>query len=312
MTANTRDILARRGPKNQVDPWQAYGQFAEFELGMSGALESFATLLLTNRECAFQCAMCDLWKNTTDQATPLGAIPAQIRNALQALPQVENVKLYNSGNFFDRRSVPLADHAAIAELVSGFQRVVVENHPRLSDYKCVEFAQLLAPQLEVALGLETIHPAALASLNKQMQVSDFDRAVEFLRKHQIDVRAFVLIKPPGLDEAAGVEWAVRSVSHALRVGVQCCTMIPVRRGNGYIDRLIETGEYREPTLRSIEMAFDQALELQAGGRVFVDLWDIRRFSTCQDCERQRIERLTQMNASQQIQPEIYCERCSCM
>lgn len=112
--------------------------------------------------------MCDLWKNTLDEATPLGAIPTQIRRALQALPPARNIKLYNSGNFFDPQAIPKADHVAIAALLADFRRVIVENHPRLTDYRCVEFAQLIQAQLEVALGLETIHPAALASLNKQM------------------------------------------------------------------------------------------------------------------------------------------------
>ncbi len=311
MTETTRNILAQRGPKNRVDPWRAYTQFAEVEREASGALESFSTLLLTNRECSFTCAMCDLWKNTLDEATPLGAIPTQIRRALQALPPARNIKLYNSGNFFDPQAIPKADHVAIAALLADFRRVIVENHPRLTDYRCVEFAQLIQAQLEVALGLETIHPAALASLNKQMRLADFDRAVDFLRSQQIDVRAFILVKPPGLSEAEGIEWAVRSVAHALRVGAQCCTLIPVRRGNGYVDQLIASGAYHEPTLRSIEAAFDQALELGAAGRIFVDLWDIGHFSRCSLCEPQRIERLRQMNSTQQLQPSITCEQCSC-
>ncbi|MEO8268100.1 MAG: radical SAM protein [Aureliella sp.] len=311
MPETTGSILAKRGPKNRVDPWRANAQFAEVERGANGALESFSTLLLTNRECSFTCTMCDLWKNTIDEATPLGAIPMQIERALQALPSAANIKLYNSGNFFDRRAIPLADHAAIAAQLSVFRRVVVENHPRLTDHRCVEFAQLIEGQLEVALGLETIHPEALAGLNKQMCLADFDRAVDFLRKQRIDVRAFILVKPPGLDEDSGIDWAVRSVAYALSVGSQCCTLIPVRRGNGHIDKLIERGTYTEPTLRSVEAAFDQSIALGNGGRVFVDLWDIAHFSHCSKCELQRIERMRQMNLSQKIQPVITCEQCSC-
>lgn len=60
-------------------------------------------------------------------------------------------------------------------------------------------------------------------------------------------------------------------------GAECCTDLkyPVRRGNGYVDQLIASGAYHEPTLRSIEAAFDQALELGAAGRIFVDLLGYR-------------------------------------
>ena len=36
---------------------------------------------------------------------------------------------------------------------------------------------MLRGQLEVALGLETVHPEVLARLNKQMTLDDFARAV---------------------------------------------------------------------------------------------------------------------------------------
>lgn len=310
MSDLTRNILARRGPKNAVNLWQAYAQFAEVERGAAGDLQSYATLLLTNHECAFRCTMCDLWKNTSDLPTPRNAIPKQIQRALQSLTPADNIKLYNSGNFFDRRAIPAEDHPAIAQLLSSFGRVVVENHPKLTDQRCVEFSKLLTAQLEIALGLETIHPEALAGLNKGMVVGDFNRAAEFLRQNQIDVRTFILVKPPGLEEEEGIEWAVRSVAHALRTGAHVCSMIPVRRGNGYVDWLIGRGEYSEPRFDSIETSFAQALELGLPGRIFVDLWDVQRFSQCAHCLPRRIERLRQMNLTQLVAPHITCEHCS--
>ncbi len=310
MSDLTRNILAQRGPKNAVNLWQAYAQFAEVERGPTGDVQSFVTILLTNRECAFRCAMCDLWKNTSDLPTPRNAIPRQIQHALQSLAPADNIKLYNSGNFFDRRAIPVEDHLAIAQLLSSFGRVVVENHPKLTDQRCVEFSKLLTAQLEIALGLETIHPVALADLNKGMDVGDFDRAAEFLRQNRIDVRTFILIQPPGLQEEEGVEWAVRSVAHALRAGAHVCSLIPVRSGNGYVDSLIDKGEYSEPRFDSIETAFSQALELDLPGRVFIDLWDIQRFSQCSHCLQQRIERLQRMNLTQLVSAKITCEHCS--
>ena len=89
---------------------------------------------------------------------------------------------------------------------------MVESHPRLAGEKALRFRDLLAGSLEVALGLETVHPQVLPRLNKKFTLRHFARAVEFLRKEGISVRAFVLVKPPFMDETEGLEWAVKSRS----------------------------------------------------------------------------------------------------
>src|SRR4051812_32596245 len=133
------EIIAARGPKNSVDPRRPYAFLVEDERSASGEIVPIATLFLTNRECPFRCLMCDLWQNTTDESVPLGAIPTQIDFALPQLPPARQIKLYNSGNFFDPQAIPPEDHRAIIERVRRFENVIVENHPRLTDDRCLRF-----------------------------------------------------------------------------------------------------------------------------------------------------------------------------
>jgi len=167
------------------------------------------------------------------------------------------------------------------------------------------FGKTIVPRLEVAMGLETIHSEILRSLNKKMTVDQFDEAVRFLRSHEIDVRCFVLLKPPGLNERDGVEWALASVRHSFEVGVQCCTVIPVRIGNGSVDRLQQSGHYEPPRLSSLEEVLDRGLDV-CEQRTFVDLWDATSLAACSRCQSLRIERLSRMNLSQQKEPAIEC------
>src|SRR6185369_14169555 len=179
-----------------VDPRRPYALFVEQERAATGAIEDVATIFLTNRECPYRCLMCDLWQNTTDETVPVGAIPEQIDFALSRIPPARHVKLYNSGNFFDAKAIPPTDHADIAARVRHFNTVIVENHPNLCDDACVRFRDLLGTRLEIALGLETVHPEVLPALNKQMTLADFERAARFLTWHDIAARAFILLKPP--------------------------------------------------------------------------------------------------------------------
>ena len=101
------------------------------------------------------------------------------------------------------------------------------------------------------------------------------------------------------------DWLQRSLRLALDAGSSVVSLIPTRVGNGALERLAEAGEFREPTLLEIEEAFERALALQRG-RVFMDLWDLSRFSRCSACFDTRQLRLQRMNLSQLSEPRVTC------
>jgi archaeosine synthase beta-subunit len=301
-------VLSRRPPKNVVDPWRPYHYLVEPERLRDGRVEDVGTIFLTNRECPFRCLYCDLWKNTTDERVPDGAITAQIDWALSRMPAVRHLKLYNSGNFFDAQAIPPPELPRIAERLSHLETLVVECHPRLIGRSCFEFQDRLRPALQVAMGLETAHPNVLARLNKRMTLDDFARAARQLREHDVEVRAFILLRPPFLDEAEGLLWAKRSLDFAFGVGVECCVVIPTRGGNGAMEQLQAAGSFAPPRLESLEETLEYGLGLRAG-RVFADLWDIEKLFQCPLCGIDRARRLDSMNLTQTIPPPIQCADC---
>lgn len=306
-----REILELRPAKKNLDPYIPYHYLHEEEVDAHGNLKTVNTLFLTNKECPFKCTMCDLWKHTLDKPTPEGAIPEQITYALDRLPEASVIKLYNNGNFFDSGAIPRSEYPKIAQLLRSFERVIVENHPKLCNDRCLEFAELLDGKLEIALGLETIHPEVLPRLNKQITTENFRKAVSFLNSNGITTRAFILLNPPyltGVQE--NISWTVKSVAFAFEAGVASCSIIPTRAGNGIMDKLKQEGKFVPPNLQALETAFEQSLTLDKG-RVFADLWDLRHFSNCDTCFEKRKARLVKMNLTQEIQPPVYCpDSCS--
>jgi len=223
------------------------------------------------------------------------------------MPEARVLKLYNSGSFFDERAIPEEDYKSIASLVKNFETVIVESHPRLINEKCLTFRDMLKPDLEVALGLETAHPEILRKLNKQMTLEDFRNAVSFLAQHGILSRAFILLRPPFLSESEGIFWAERSIDFAFSAGVECCTVIPVRAGNGAMDLLMEKNSFEQPDIRSLETVLEYGIRLKSG-RVFADVWDLGMFSSCKKCIDKRTNRLITMNLNQEITSPV---RCTC-
>ncbi|MBV8631450.1 MAG: hypothetical protein JOZ83_11030 [Silvibacterium sp.] len=333
-TQSERDkwILTRRkssSGRNTLDPMRPYAFFVEEEAGpllapgfgttvgtqavlfpepCSLTSVPVATIFLTNRECPWHCLMCDLWKNTLTDSVPIGAIPAQIDYALTHLPPSRHIKLYNSGNFFDTRAIPVKDYPAIAERLSAFERVIVECHPALIGDNCFRFQKLLPGRLEVAMGLETAHPEILEKLNKRMTTDQFAAAAVRLREHDIDLRVFILVKPPFMDEPEALHWAQRSLHFAFDCGATVATLIPTRAGNGAMEALAATREFLPPRLATLEATAAYGINLGCG-RVFADLWDLKPGVECPHCYPERIARLRTMNLQQTVSPPISCAYC---
>lgn len=314
MTVSRQEIESLRPPRPSLSAWSKPRVSLESEPNGEGGIAFTTTVFLTGAECPFRCSMCDLWMHTTIDHTPVGAIPFQLGEALREEPVRDGdtratqrwLKLYNASNFFDPRAIPVEDYVEIADLCRGFDRVIVENHPKLSDERVLSFSRWIDAKLEIAMGLETVHPAAMQWLNKSMTLADFESAVHFCSSHQIDVRAFVLLHPPGVDRKDSVDWTWKTIDFAFETGVRHVSVIPVRSGNGWVDQQCAIGQYSIPDLQMVSDFF-----LQVGARMgssvdrvmVFDLWDWEKIPGGTALEREiLLERIQSYNADQQFDP----------
>jgi hypothetical protein len=213
--------------------------------------------------------------------------------------------------------VPESDYDALAARLVAFDRLVVESHPALIGDRLTAFRTALrraadggrVPELEVAVGLETANPAALEQLHKRFTVEQFAAAAERLRVAGVALRVFLLAGVPFIPRARQSEWIGRSIAYAFDCGASAVTLIPSRGGNGAMEALADAGVFEPPTLVDLEDALDRALP-RSDGRVFVDLWDLQRFSSCPACYGQRRDRLRVMNLEQRVLPRVACTRCA--
>ena len=306
------DNLARTSLRQEVP----HHFLRERELAADGSLAKCVAVFLTNRECPWKCFMCDLWKNTLETSVSPGMIPRQIAHAFQQMgtPHLKEarsamlVKLYNSGSFFDPRAVPTKDYDTIARLLTGFRRVIVECHPLLLGDSCLRFRDLLAVEIEVAMGLETAHSAALAQLNKGFGVEDFLKKCDWLRKNGMAIRVFLLVNVPFVPSAEQAEWVEKSIQLAAEAGAEVICLIPTRPGNGAVEALLRSGWYSRTRLEQLENALEAGIR-SSRARVFADLWDLEQFRSCPHCFSERRLRLQRMNDQQRLLNRIRCGQC---
>jgi radical SAM enzyme (TIGR01210 family) len=305
-----RRIRGLRPPKPRVDPDTAHGSLVEEERRPNGKIERTLTAFLAGAECPFTCSFCDLWRWTIDGPTPPGALPAQLERLLQTLeqPLPDRLKLYNASNFFDRRAVPAEDLPRIATLASAFAGVTVESHVNTIGREAVAFARGIPGRLEIAVGLETIHPIAGEQLNKRLDLARFDRTADFLLESGVDLRVFVLLGAPFVGSHETVAWTVRTVEYAVERGASVVSIIPVRGGNGEMERLQALGHFTPPRLSELEAALERCLEY-TNAAITADLWDVERLPACQQCRAARFDRLRRMNLTGCMAPHVSCDMC---
>jgi radical SAM enzyme (TIGR01210 family) len=305
-----REIVAARGSRFPLDPTRPYAALVERECSSTGEIEDVAAIFLTNKECPFRCVFCDLWQKTLPDRVADGLVAEQVEWALANLPDTAYVKLYNAGSFFDPQAIPSGDLPRIAELLAGKHTVIVECHPRFVDDRCISFAKAIAPvKLEIAMGLETVDPIVLPRIKSSMTLDDFERAARFLTGNGIDIRAFILLGPPGHLGGERADWAKRSIDYAFSVGVECCVVIPVRAGNGIVDALEAKRLYARTNLAELQSVVEYGIR-SGRGRVFADLWDVENIAGCPHCSAARATALEEMNLTQRpsASPDCSCIR----
>ena len=332
-------IVALRPSIARPTPGQsALDVISEWEaVDKQGQLTRVLTVFLRGSECPFRCLMCDLWKQTHPEPTLSGDLPQQVRAAILGKAIVSNtplanrdaslvnpgespiaesvephrwIKLYNASNFFAPVNVPESDLPTIAGLLTPFDRVIVENHPRLLNQSIISFRSLLPGRLEIAMGLETIHAPTLVRLNKQMDVAQFRRACEWLHGNEIDIRTFILLRPPGMTENEGIDWCCRSVRFAHELGIRHIGLIPLRAGNGAIEHLRDKGLFAPPSAAALETVLQETLDLPHS-IVTVDLWDWSKLQGhCDSCRVARRRILERANL-EQMMPTPHSPSCPC-
>jgi hypothetical protein len=158
------------------------------------------------------------------------------------------------------------------------------------------------------MGLETIHPVAMTELNKRLDLIRFDSAAAYLHDNDIDLRVFVLLGPPYVPFDESIGWTVRTVEYAVEHGASVVSIIPVRGGNGELERLQQSGVFIPPSLSQLEQSLDECLKF-SDATITADLWDADRLPACANCRPARIERLKRINVIGRSEALVPCSFC---
>lgn len=263
------------------------------------------------------CSMCG-YNIESDRSISADDIVKQFDGALSGLGEVAMLKVYTSGSFLDGREVPEgAAKRVLGECEDRGMRLLVESRPEYITADGLDELLAAHGDIELAIGLESANDKVLRhSINKGFTVADYDRAATLMKERGMDLRTYVLLKPPFLTEREAVEDAVATAGHAAPFShAISVNAVNIQKGT-LVERLWKDWSYRPPWLWSALEVARRCAGL--GPKLLCDPvggGTVRGAHNCGECDQVILDGLKAFTASQDpsrlARPECECEGMYC-
>jgi radical SAM enzyme (TIGR01210 family) len=253
MAENQRTAQKSRGRYGGRDRAASVWREKEF---LDGGTADAGVIILRTPGCshfhAGGCSMCGYNIDSDSNVTPQDIVK-QFDHALEQLGEIGFLKIYTSGSFLDECEIsgPTADHI-LKECANASVRLLFESRPEYVTAERLDHVLGIHDNLEIAIGLESSNDNVLRySINKGLAVEDYERAARILSEKGINLRTYVLLKPPYLTEAEAVADAKSTIEFASRSS-KTISLNPVNVQKGtLVEKLWRNWAYRPPWLWSV-------------------------------------------------------------
>jgi hypothetical protein len=262
--------LSKRRHSNPTEPSAAWVTKARIE----GELGYALSVVLATVGCSHArgphggCTMCSYLLDGAAEQISSSNIVKQFRKAMSRLEHKEpplSVKIYTSGSFLDTEEIPQDARVKILDIISDddrVQEVVIETRPEFIQLSTLEEikTKLGERTIEIAIGLESSSDVIReVYINKGFTFQDFKTAVDLVLSVGLDIRSYVLIKPPFLTEKQALLDGIQSIKDAADLGSNTVSVNPVAvQKDTVVERLWYRRDYRPPWLWTVSEVLRRA------------------------------------------------------
>jgi len=175
------------------------------------------------------------------------------------------VKIYNSGSFFDDNEISEDVRENIFKKIAGvpkIKEVVIESRvDYITNEKLIKMKSILKNKyVEVAIGLETVNDYIRNRyINKGLKFKDFLEAIHICKKNDVGIRAYLLFKPPFLNEQTAIEDCANSIKKLVELKINTISINPLNiQKNSFVEYLFYQKRYRPPWFYSLFKCLQKA------------------------------------------------------
>ncbi|MDV4341655.1 archaeosine biosynthesis radical SAM protein RaSEA [Methanoculleus sp. YWC-01] len=230
------------------------------------------------------CTMCGFYCATSrGREVSAEEYVAQFEHVMNAvdLGDYPIVSIYNDGNIFNEREMPVAAIEKICSYIDGYKnikKVVVESRIDYSpDEHVAKMKKALnGRQLEVAFGFESANSQVMnLCINKGFSANNFDVFHSRMRGMGVLTKPLLLVKPPFLTEGEAIDDILQTISYCVSRGIDYVDLeVTTVEKNTVVHELWKNNLYRPPWLWSLVDLLQQCRE-RFGDRahVYVSPWN---------------------------------------
>ncbi|MFX0051874.1 MAG: archaeosine biosynthesis radical SAM protein RaSEA [Candidatus Hermodarchaeota archaeon] len=293
--------------------------------------KTIVTVVIPSRGCSWAlsknggCSVCGYVNDSSrGRSIPSEQIITKITDLLnQTDPnKLVELKIFNSGSFFDEVDVPRNLRLEIINYVKknpNIFQLTVESRPGfiLHNINIVKETKKMLGKihLEIGIGLESSNNAILRDcLNKGTTFEEFIRSVKILHSIGILIKSYILIKPPFLTEMEAINDAVSTAYDAINAGTDVLSFNPCNVQNGtLVHHLQKKNQYQPPWLWSILFIIKTVRQKCPDIEIICEpiaAGKQRGSHNCGKCDKEVLDLINKVLINEQI-PEDLSGICSC-
>ena len=294
----------------KIDFTKPVSTWSEKDL-LNGKVTDTFVIILKTKGCswAFEsgCSMCGYFNDSAWRDISEKDLLLQFEKAMKNYKGELFVKIFTSGSFLDDEEIPKPVRKKILKkLYETAEKVSVESRPEyITNKKISEIKELYKNKtFEIGVGLETADDKIREEIiNKGFTFKDYKKAAEIMKKNNIKLKTYVLIKPPFLSEKQAIEDALKTVEKIKNItDIVSFNPVNVQR-NTLVNYLWKRKMYRPPWLFSIVEILKKSKKTAKNVRIKCDVTGggkPRGAHNCRECDKQFLKAISDFSLTQDI------------
>jgi radical SAM enzyme (TIGR01210 family) len=244
-------------PQTQ-DPRQPVRCWSEKDV-LNGKIVNAYVIILRTRGCSWAltsgCTMCGYFNDSMFIDVSEKDLRSQFEKAMQKYKDEKIVKLFTSGSYLDPYEISISmQNEILSILTERAEKISVESRPEyITEKRLTAIQKIVAlKEFEIGIGLETSNDLVREkTINKGFTFHDYKKATRLLKKHKMNVKTYVLMKPPFLTEKESLDDCIRTIKDIVSY-TDLVSLNPTNvQRHTVVEYLWKRNQYRPPWLWSI-------------------------------------------------------------
>jgi len=261
------------------------------------------------------CSMCGYFNDSMWEKISEKDMLQQFETVMNNYSEERFVKIFTSGSFLDDSEIkPKVRNEILSRLIKTADKVSVESRSEyITDEKLSKIRDMFGSKtFEVGVGLETANDYVREhAINKGFSFSEYKNAAKTLKKYDVKLKTYVLVKPPFLTEKESINDSVSTIKK-IDPYTDVVSLNPTNvQRNTVVDYLWKRKQYRPAWLWSIVEILKQSKK-NTKARVKCDIaggGNIRGAHNCRSCDRTVLDSIADFSLSQdtKVFDDLECE-----